>query len=196
MTNKLKILAIADLHHWEESEIVRIGSLEYDCCCLLGDIPEDAIGAIREQVNKPLFGVLGNHDTYGMLRNSGVEDIDKRAVVVNGVTFAGLGGSHRYKFGEIYPMLTQDESICAAALVPPCDILISHDTAFHAMKRIDEAHCGLKGISRYIKTNKPKLNIFGHYHTNANISYKGSILMCVFRCALISFPQNTMDIIF
>lgn len=107
MVNTLKILAIADLHYWEEREIVRIGDLEYDCCCLLGDIPEDAISAIREQVHKPLLGVLGNHDTFDVLRSNGVEDIDKRAVVVNGVTLAGLSGSHRYKFGEMHPMLTQ-----------------------------------------------------------------------------------------
>lgn len=194
--NSLKVLAIADLHYWEECEIRRIDGLEYDCCCLLGDIPEDAINAIKKRVNKPIFGVLGNHDTYSTLANCGIQNIGKTSVTVNGVVLAGMSGSHRYKFGEMYPMLTQAESILEAALVPPCDILISHDTAFHAMKRRDKAHCGLKGISKYIKTCKPKLNIFGHYHVNANISHKGVILMCVYRCALISFPQNTMEIIF
>lgn len=191
----MKILAIADLHDWSANELELIRDLEYDCCCLLGDIPDAALEIIKRIVQKPLFGVLGNHDELSTLSRCGIPNLDGKSVTVNGVTIAGLGGSHRYKSGD-YPMLTQKESIAAAKLCPKADILISHDTAYHAMKRLDSAHCGLKGISKYIAKNKPTLNIFGHYHENFHGKFKRTELLCVYRCALVTFPENTAEIIF
>ncbi|MDE7400190.1 MAG: metallophosphoesterase family protein [Oscillospiraceae bacterium] len=191
------ILAIADLHDWSVDELELIRELEYDCCCLLGDIPDAALKIIKRLVQKPLFGVLGNHDEPSTLSRCGIQNLDGKSVTVNGVTIAGFGGSHRYKNGD-YPMLTQRESIIAAKLCPKADILISHDTVYHAMERLDNAHCGLKGISKYIVKNKPGLNICGHYHISDSKRrlYKGCDILCVYRCALVKFPENTTEIIF
>lgn len=191
----MRILIITDLHDWVISEIELIRGLKYDCCCLLGDIPETVLKIIKQYVQTPLFGILGNHDALTTLSNCGIIDINGKFVTINGVTIAGLGGSHRYKPGD-YPMLTQKESIAAAAACPPGDILISHDTSFGVMKRRDNAHCGLKGISEYIKRNKPTLNICGHYHENVHRKFKRCDILCVYRCALVSFPENTAKIIF
>lgn len=191
----MKILAIADLHDWNKNELELIRDLKYDCCCLLGDIPDKALEIIKQLVQKPLFGVLGNHDELSTLSRCGITNLDGKSIIINGVTITGLGGSHRYKNGE-YPMQTQKESIAAAALCPPGDILISHDTAYHAMKRLDNAHCGLKGISRYILKNKPQLNIYGHYHENKRLKFKRCDLICVYRCAIISFPERITEWIF
>ena len=191
----MKVLTIADLHDWSKSGLELIRDLEYDCCCLLGDIPNAALEIIKQIVKKPLFGVLGNHDDLNTLSRCGITNLDGKSVIINGVTITGFGGSHRYKNGD-YPMRTQKESIAAAALCPPGDILISHDTAYHAMKRLDNAHCGLKGISRYISRNKPQLNICGHYHTNERQRYKRCDILCVYKCALVSFPDNMAEIIF
>ncbi len=191
----MKILVITDLHDWCKSELGLIRDLEYDCCCLLGDIPDTALEIIKGLVQKPLFGVLGNHDDPNTLSRCGITNMDGKSVTVNDVTIAGFGGSHRYKNGD-YPMLTQKESIDVAALCPHGDILISHDTAYHAMKRLDNAHCGLKGISRYISKHKPRLSVFGHYHENKLLKYKGSDLICVYRCAIISFPEKIIEWIF
>ena len=200
----IKILAIADLHDWSVDELELIRDLDFDCCCLLGDIPDEALEIIKRLVHKPLFGVLGNHDEPSTLSRCGIQNLDGKSVTVNGVTIAGFGGSHRYKNGD-YPMLTQKESIAAAKLCPKADILISHDTAYHAMKRLDNAHCGLKGISKYIARNKPgrntmlqsvRLNICGHYHENTHRKYKHCDILCVYRCALVTFPENTAEVIF
>lgn len=191
----MTILAIADLHDWSVDELELIRDLEYDCCCLLGDIPDAALEIIKRIVQKPLFGVLGNHDELSTLSRCGIPNLDGKSVTVNGVTITGLGGSHRYKSGD-YPMLTQKESIAAAKLCPKADILISHDTAYHVMRQLDSAHCGLKGISKYIAKNKPGLNICGHYHENTRKKYKHCDILCVYRCALVTFPENTAGIIF
>lgn len=189
------LLIIADLHDWTLSELEYIRELEYDCCCLLGDIPEAPLKVIKQLVQKPIFGVLGNHDTLTTLSDCGIADLNNKSVTINGVTLAGFGCSNRYKPGE-YPMLTQKESIAVAANCPPCDILISHDTAFGIMKRKDNAHCGLKGISNYIKRRKPKLNICGHYHENIHQNFKHCDILCIYRCALVTFPSISSEIIF
>ena len=191
----MRILVIADLHYWDKSELELIRELDYDCCCLLGKIPETALNLIKQYVQTPLFGVLENHDALTTLSSCGITDVSGKSVAINGVTIAGLGGSHRYKPGD-YPMLTQEESVTAAAACPHGDILISHDTAFGIMKRRDTAHCGLKGISKYIKQNKPKLNICGHYHENVRRKFKRCDILCVYRCALVSFPEITVEVVF
>lgn len=191
----MKILAITDLHDWNKGELDLISVLKYDCCCLLGDIPDKALEIVKRLVQKPLFGVLGNHDDLSTLSRCGITNLDGKSAIINGVAITGFGGSHRYKNGD-YPMLTQKESIVAAAFYPHGDILISHDTAYHAMKRLDNAHCGLKGISRYISRHKPQLNICGHYHENKRLKFKRCDLICVYRCAIISFPEKMVEWIF
>jgi len=191
----MKILVIADLHTWNTRELENIQGLDYDCCCLLGDIPEAALKIIKQLVHKPLFGVLGNHDEPDTLSRCGIDNIDRKSVTINGVKIVGFGGSHRYKNGE-YPMLTQKESITAAAVCPCGDILVSHDTAYHAMKRFDKAHCGLKGLSRYMVKNKPALNICGHYHVNERRTFKHCEIICVYRCAIVTVPEYTVELVF
>ncbi len=191
----MKILTIADLHTWNTRELESIQGLDYNCCCLLGDISEGVLKIIKLLVNKPLFGVLGNHDDPSSLSHCGIDNIDRKCVTINGVKIVGFGGSHRYKNGD-YPMLTQKESIIAADVCPCGDILISHDTAYHVMKRFDKAHCGLKGLSGYIANSKPSLNICGHYHVNERRIFKGCEIICVYRCAIVSVPENTVEFVF
>ena len=137
-------------------------------------------------MEEPLLVVLGNHDEPGALERCGITDLTGKAVTVQGVTIAGLSGSHRYKHGD-YSMLTQRESVLAAKKLPAADILISHDTAYHVMGRKDSAHCGLQGISGYISHCKPKLNLCGHYHQNLSRSFSGCKIRCIYRCALVDF---------
>lgn len=191
----MKILAIADLHAWSTDELHLIADCDADVCCLLGDIPIAAIEVIKQLVHCPIYGILGNHDEMDTLARCGIADLNGKTVTIDGVTFAGLGGSHRYKLGE-YPMLTQKESVELSNRCPSADILISHDTAYHIMRMNDTAHCGLKGISRYIRHNKPQMNICGHYHIAKQTKYAKCEIRCIHRCAVIRYPENTMDIIF
>lgn len=187
----LRILALADLHSWDRLtlETVRNYDFDYNSCVLLGDIPLNALIFLREIIEKPMLGVLGNHDELGQLERCGIENLDRKIVTINGVKIAGLSGSHRYKCGN-YPLLTQRESIAAAKAIPAADILISHDTAYRLMGRNDAAHCGLKGISRYISRRKPLMNLCGHYHENTSKKYRKCEVRCVFGCSLIEFSAD------
>lgn len=182
----LRMLVIADLHSWNSRDIDKIRDFDYHCCVLLGDIPPQALELIRDVSHEPIFGVLGNHDEPNQLECCGILDLNGKAITINGVTIAGISGSHRYKSGSCV-MLFQNESIETAKRLPSADILISHDTVYRIMGRTDKAHCGLKGISRYIKSHNTKLNLCGHYHENSSRWYKGCEIRCIYGCSLIDF---------
>lgn len=184
--SKLTMLCIADLHSYDDKEIKAIQNMEYDVCFLLGDIPQKALSAIKKNVSKPLFGVCGNHDEWNSLTSEGIKDINCKTISIAGYTVAGFGGSNRYKNGD-YPMWTQKESVEITKMIPKADILITHDSPYKFFGN-DEAHKGLKGISKYISNNKPKLNLCGHYHDkNLCGVYKKCKIQCIYGFNIIEF---------
>ncbi len=187
----LRILVFSDLHSYDRRDLEQLRNYnDYDCCVLLGDIPPQALNLIRDISNSTIFGILGNHDEPNQLERCDIINLNGRTITVNGVTFSGISGSHRYKNGN-YVMLSQKESIIAAKELQPAEILISHDTAYRVMGRTDNAHCGLKGISKYIARNKIKINLCGHYHQNIKQKYKACTIRCVYGCSLINICQTT-----
>lgn len=186
MNSKPTMLCIADLHSFDYEELAAIQNMKYDICLLLGDIPQNALYLIKNINQKPLFGVCGNHDEWNSLKNVGIMDIHCKAISFEGVTIAGLGGCHRYKNGD-YPMLTHKESVNLMKQIPKADILISHDAPYNFFGK-DVAHQGLKGISKYISKNKPKLNLCGHYHDeNLYGVYRKCKVQCVYRFQIIGY---------
>lgn len=195
MSDTLKILAIADLHWYTNEELSQIKNLDYDICVLLGDIPVNAIKLIKEYVgNKHLIAVAGNHNDWNTPELGGAENIHKKRVEYCGYSFAGFSGSIRYKNGD-YSMFTQRESLNLSRKLKKADILISHDSMYHLLGN-DKTHSGLLGIDLYNLKNKVKLNICGHHHTSTVKKHFGTTTVCVFRCALITFPDISVKEIF
>ena len=193
--NTLRILAFADLHYWTLEEIKKAAALEYDLCVLLGDIPTAAIAQIADAAgNKPIFAVQGNHDTWEIFNELPVLDLHKKTVIFRDVRFAGFGGSVRYKKGP-YAMYTLKECISMLRSVPSADILLSHD-CMHGLFEKEGVHSGLKGITKYIKRNKVKLNICGHHHQPCMKVKHGCTTVCVFRCAIITYPGIKVQQVF
>lgn len=183
----MKILAFADLHDYCIDKIAQIDYSAYGCdlCITLGDINYQHLQAIKKNVDLPICGVLGNHDDYGLLTKCGIVSLDGITLTVKSIHFTGLSGSSRYKPDD-KPLLTQKESITLAKQLPPADILVSHDSAFGLYgARSDLAHCGLKGISRYIKKYKPVVNLHGHHHENCIKDGRYTTDICIFGCSVI-----------
>lgn len=192
---EIKILAIADMHWYTDEELNRIKTLDYDICVLLGDINESVIRFIKRCCgDKPLLAVAGNHDEWNTPENAGAENIHCKCKEYFGYRFAGISGSVRYKDGDI-PMLTQRESIEIAKNIEKADILLSHDSMYHLFGK-ESNHCGLIGINLYNWKNRVKLNVCGHHHISAIKKHFGTTTACVFRCAIISLPDKTMENIF
>jgi predicted phosphodiesterase len=71
--DKLTLLCIADLHHWNQGELDIIKALNFDMCFTLGDIPQKALEYIRSiTAETPLYGVPGNHDEWNTVQESGI----------------------------------------------------------------------------------------------------------------------------
>ncbi|MDE6426719.1 MAG: metallophosphoesterase family protein [Ruminococcus sp.] len=191
----MKILAIADLHWYTNKELRQIKNLDYDVCVLLGDIPVNAIRLIKEYVyNKPILAVAGNHDDWNTPEIGRAENIHGQCVECYGYKFTGFSGSARYKYGD-YPMFTQRESMQLGNKLKKADILISHDSGYQLLGK-DKPHSGLLGIDLYNLKNRTKLNICGHHHTQIVKKRFGTTTVCVFRCALITFPDISVENIF
>lgn len=191
---KQQFLVLCDLHFLEDGQLDILTSLQYDCCLLLGDIPSDALICIKKLINKPIYAIAGNHDTREMYEKAGIEYINGRCVSFNGFTIAGIEGSNRYKNTKELVMLTQKESLEVAKQLPKADILISHDSCFKKFGKAPN-NCGLKGISRYIKTNKPMLHLHGHYHTHAKYKVRNTICIACYRCMLVD-TDGKVEMIF
>ena len=102
-----------------------------------------------------------------------------------GFSVTGISGSSRYK-NDDKPMMTQKQSIYLCKCLQPADMLISHDSAYGLYgAKSDKAHCGLKGISKYIKKYKPAINLHGHHHQNVVQNYKNTTDICVYGCSMI-----------
>lgn len=196
--NNINILVIADCHHLKEEEIAQVKDLKYDVCFLLGDINGNYLDLILKYIPlEKIYGILGNHDEYGLLEIRNITNIHLKAININGIRILGFEGSSRYKTGNI-PMYTQEESMKLLKKCDKSDILVSHDSAYKLYSKAnDKAHCGLKGITKYLKKNKVYLNIHGHHHINTQFELdNGTNIIGVYRCALIKFPTLEKKIIF
>lgn len=196
--NSINILVIADCHHLKEEEIEKVKNLQYDACLLLGDISGNYLDMILKYVPiEKIYGILGNHDEYGLLESRNISNIHSKVINVNGVRILGFEGSSRYKTGNI-PMYSQEESIKILRKCDIADILVSHDSPYQLYSKAnDKAHCGLKGITKYLKKNKVYLNIHGHHHINTKLTLSnGTNVIGVYRCAMIQFPTLKKELIF
>ena len=175
----INILAFADTHYeFTKRGIIESLYQEYgepDIVMLLGDHHPNFIDLLLQYYPENIIvGVLGNHDLKSLYRDFGLKELHGNVVNINGITIAGISGSHKYKCSDNYLLLSQDESlkICEVLLKQAhADILISHDKAF-LKEDYDVAHCGIVGITKYIFSEKaPIVHIHGHLHRSYKQNY-------------------------
>jgi uncharacterized protein len=135
------ILQLSDLHvDMSADAIVRLESmlpsLEYDICVLTGDYRAHTFGPYETAlagmarlcslITKPIYGVLGNHDTIRMLpglEETGVRMLLNESVIIardnSRIHLAGIDDAHFYRADNIEK---------AASEIPPDEfsILLSH----------------------------------------------------------------------
>jgi len=167
----------------------KLPTLAPDLVVSCGDLPFDYLEYLVTRANVPLLYVPGNHDpnvkppdtTWTPLHAEmpvpgaqGCENLDGRAVDVNGVRIAGLGGSLRYKEGP--NQYTQAQMLRRAISLElwislkrvrrgrKLDILVTHAPPFGVAEAKDETHQGFKAFNRLIKKFHPLLLVHGHVH--------------------------------
>lgn len=199
----MKLLCCADLHnsfdltHFETQTYDK----EPDIIVTLGDISVQDLRIIKRTADNlgiPAIGICGNHDEPFALQSVGIDDLHGKVKTIDGVTFAGIGGSLRYKRSN-YMFLTQQQGIDIAKSLPKADVLISHDKPYSGWffdkkaQYAKDPHAGLVGITKYIRQNKPKIHLYGHLHQRMTEEQHGTTSMCVYGIQLIDIGDDGDD---
>lgn len=197
-----KILAIADLH-WDlspnELQILQSANQTCDLCICLGDISLDQLRIIKRNINIPIIGVLGNHDTQDLLNDADIENAHGKVVEIQGLKIAGLSGAPKYteRLHRILYTREEAENIIESMSANPADILISHSGSYN--KNADKSHIGFRAIDNYMKKVRPAYVIHGHDHVPSKKIKKyfwkkngrrSVTQICVFRVEVIEIVVN------
>lgn len=191
----MKLLCCADFHN--SVDLMDFGAKvkknAFDVIVTLGDISIQDLSVVKNTADAleiPVIGVCGNHDEVDALVKVGIEDIHGKSQTINGVSFAGMGGSLRYKpSGNMF--LSQRESIEVAAALPKADVFITHDKPYTGWfvdtksQYAKDPHAGLVGITKYIRKNRPKYHLYGHLHQRMTEEKHGTTSMCVYGIQLV-----------
>lgn len=196
--NAFHILIITDTHcHMRKEQIEDfLSDIEdkIDIVFILGDMSERDMFVAKEIAKKYkalIYGILGNHDYDGQLEEMDIPNFEGKMIEFNGVTFTGMHGSFKYKNSDA-PMLTNEESIELAKILPTCDIILTHDKA--RTNNEENSHSGLEGITQYILDKKPEYHIHGHLHENMNENIGGISSLGFCRYAYIEVSKNGLKI--
>ena len=163
----MKFLVLTDTHGifrdiWEKNQPLP----EYDIVVVLGDHYRLEMQQLSSYTDKPIYGIFGNHDVFNLYDGLPITNFCGKCINTQ-PSFIGWEGCHKYKETQEFSF-TQVESLQHAMELECADILFSHDGPYGYCRTKDDmrdnAHCGLQGITHYIKKNKPKVCIFGHHH--------------------------------
>ena len=185
----MNILIFSDIHYkFDKEEINYINSLQnIDVVILCGDIIIEVLEIINVKFagKIPVYYVSGNHDDPEQyLKYPDMKNLHLKTVDINGIIFGGYEGCFKYKENNPYHK-THKESIAELKNLPHCDIFITHDVPYNIFK-FPEPHCGLKGITKFIKKKKPKINLCGHVHRDKTAKIKESDIICTYRIKFIT----------
>lgn len=179
----VRFLILADLHFTDADKWKQFLAIEpwrFDAVLLLGDIDILLLQSIKENFkNKPMIGVLGNHDYPGDLQYVGIPDIHGKRARMKGWTFLGVEGCIRYKAGEA-PLHEQDEITNLLRSMPEVDIVLSHNSPKGIHDKPDAAHVGYEGLLAYMDEFAPAYLFHGHQHRNSVTRYKETQVIGVY----------------
>ena len=175
------LLHVSDLHldmspDLPDALIRAVHGLDYDLCVMTGDFRARTFGPyaaaleglarVREVLNGPVYGVLGNHDTIRMV--PGMERLGVRLLMNESVALA-RGGSTIHLLGIDDPHYYRADNLeKALADVPPdsVSLLLAHSPEIYR----HAAHAGIDVM------------LCGHTHGGQICLPGGRPMMCNARC--------------
>jgi Icc-related predicted phosphoesterase len=172
----VKLLCVSDIvmPQMESAVNLRRRYSDVDCIISCGDLPPVYLEFMVSVLNVPLYYVRGNHDEVYEKSPPGGDDIHKRIVTFNGLTFAGLEGSMQYNNGLIQYSEMQMHSMVVGmgpqilmnrALGKRIDLFITHSPPRGIHDAEDLPHTGFKAMLRFLEWYKPRYMLHGHVHT-------------------------------
>lgn len=190
----MKVAVIADTHGIAKAVIDKYKDklTNINLVFILGDLYKAELLFVDDYFKDiPIIGVYGNHDDVNSFIGTRIYNANLIPIRLNtGTAITGLQGSSRYKPTQYYGY-NQRESIEVASKLPKADILISHDGPFgYCGDENDDAHCGLRGINKYIEKNKPSILFYGHHHKNKHYTIDNTDCHCVYELGIFEIENN------
>ena len=171
----MRVLALADAPPRHPIPDL-VAALDPELILLLGDLePAWTEGLADVPVTK--LGVLGNHDEPGALTALGVTDLHLTRASAGGLSFAGFGGSPRYrKSGERATRAslgaregsdrnewTEEEAAAMLEDLPGADVLLAHSPPAGVNDEPDDpVHTGSPALLRWVQRHEPAVLLHGH----------------------------------
>jgi uncharacterized protein len=173
----VKILCVSDtvMPQLESAANLRRRYSDIELVISCGDMPPFYLEFIVSVLNVPLFYVRGNHDESYTDNPPGGEDLHRRVVHYNGLTFAGLEGSMQYNDGRIqYTEFQMASMVIKMApsiymrrmlLKHDIDVFVTHSPPRGIHDMPDIPHTGFKAMLRFLNWYRPRYMLHGHVHT-------------------------------
>lgn len=177
----MKVLAIADRPP-KRSIRETVTEENIDLIITLGDLEYMQISELGLIQGIPKIGVYGNHCTPGYMEQLHIVDLHLKTVEINGITFGGFEGSHKYKNDAFAKMYTQEEATELMIDFPCVDVFIAHSPPAGINDEDSPAHQGLLALRNYLDTKQPKYFLHGHtYPTKEGLvtKYAGTQIIYV-----------------
>ena len=159
----MRVLALADeapRHPIPEL----VAALDPELILLLGDL-EPAWTEGLDAVTVTKLGVLGNHDAPEALAVLGAQDLHLKTATAGGLSFAGFGGSPRYRRSEGSTRNEWTEQEAAAMLedLPRADVLLAHSPPAGVNDEPDDpVHTGSPALLEWVQRHEPAVLLHGH----------------------------------
>ena len=167
---RIMVLAdVADKALWDYLDKRLLEGVDLILSC--GDLPAEYLSFLTCFTDAPILYVHGNHDKgYDRKPPEGCICVEDDICEVKGVRVLGLGGSMRYRPGELY-MHTEKEMAARARKLwlklrrhKGFDILLTHAPARGLGDMDDLPHRGFETFNRLMDRWQPRFLVYGHVH--------------------------------
>jgi len=175
----VKIYAVADIHAKNDRirAVEKVAAKETpDFVVVAGDLTSYTI---RPEVHRalarlavPVVVVKGNTDPGRMLRrmdrSANITCLHLQTLDLNGVKFAGIGGTIPLPFRSKLALREKPLFDTIRDLVDPQTVLVTHPPPFGARDRVlGRVHSGSRLLRNVVFSRRPRVLICGHIHEQA-----------------------------
>ena len=170
----MRFLVISDFHQKRSMlEMINSRIEEYrpDFTLFLGDVTdmgtgEDAAGIIKD-INSEVYAIPGNCDPRDMPDKISdvAHNMHGKSTVIDGMHFAGLGGSNITIFGTPFELTENELYQGLKEISKKGMVLMTHVPSYGILDQIPTGQSvGSKAVKRIVDEFKPVLALSGHVH--------------------------------
>jgi Icc-related predicted phosphoesterase len=183
----MKIFAAADMHGAQYRLNIILDHIEAfspDLVVICGDItqfgPGDVATNFLNQIPVDTLAIPGNIDTPEVgsaISESKAENIDRKKIMKNGISFIGIGGDIPTSLSKI-EITDKDLEKPIEKVIDEKSILVTHVPPFKTQDKVFLGHyIGSRELRSVVEKCKPRLVLCGHVHEDPGVAKLGKTLV-------------------